>query len=70
VQICVRLREQGHRVVLVSSGAIGVGMKRMGLTERGKGLKRKQVGLEHLSLRLEEPALRCVASTDTCPCTI
>jgi hypothetical protein len=29
-------------------------MKRMGLTERGKGLKRKQVGLERLSLRMEE----------------
>lgn len=41
-QTCVNLRSLGHRVVLVSSGAIGVGMKRMGLTHRGKGLKRKQ----------------------------
>jgi glutamate 5-kinase len=30
-------------VVLVSSGAIGVGLRRMGLKERGKGLSHKQV---------------------------
>lgn len=31
-----------HKVVLVSSGAIGVGLRRMELKERGKGLQRKQ----------------------------
>lgn len=31
-----------HRVILVSSGAIGVGLRRMDLRERGKGLGRKQ----------------------------
>ncbi|KAJ9110479.1 hypothetical protein QFC19_001605 [Naganishia cerealis] len=36
------LRSLGHRVVLVSSGAIGVGMRTMSLRERGKGLQRKQ----------------------------
>ncbi|KAI5452257.1 Glutamate 5-kinase [Naganishia albida] len=36
------LRSLGHRVVLVSSGAIGVGMRTMSLKERGKGLQRKQ----------------------------
>ncbi|WVQ78642.1 glutamate 5-kinase [Cryptococcus sp. DSM 104549] len=42
VETVVALREQGHRVVLVSSGAIGVGLRRMGLKERGKGLHQKQ----------------------------
>lgn len=39
----MKLRAQGHRVVLVSSGAIGVGLRRMDLKERGKGLHQKQV---------------------------
>lgn len=38
-----KLKAMGHRVVIVSSGAIGVGMKRMGIRERGKGLQAKQV---------------------------
>lgn len=43
VETVVKLRAQGHRVVLVSSGAIGVGLRRMDLKERGKGLHQKQV---------------------------
>lgn len=43
VETVVHLRELGHRVVLCSSGAIGVGLRRMGLKERGKGLSHKQV---------------------------
>ncbi|BEI98867.1 hypothetical protein CcaverHIS631_0311660 [Cutaneotrichosporon cavernicola] len=42
VETVVKLRAQGHRVVLVSSGAIGVGLRHMGLKDRGKGLSRKQ----------------------------
>ncbi|ORY22700.1 Aspartate/glutamate/uridylate kinase [Naematelia encephala] len=42
VETVIKLREAGHRVVLVSSGAIGVGLRRMGLKERGKGLSHKQ----------------------------
>lgn len=42
VETVVKLRELGHRVVICSSGAIGVGMKHMRLKERGKGLHRKQ----------------------------
>ncbi|WWD16345.1 glutamate 5-kinase [Kwoniella shandongensis] len=42
VETVVTLRSQGHRVVLVSSGAIGVGLRRMNLRERGKGLQQKQ----------------------------
>jgi hypothetical protein len=45
VETVVRLRSQGHKVVLVSSGAIGVGMKRMELPARPKGLAAVQVGL-------------------------
>ncbi|TYJ53295.1 glutamate 5-kinase [Cryptococcus floricola] len=42
VETVVKLRDQGHRVVLVSSGAIGVGLRRMNLKERGKELHKKQ----------------------------
>ncbi|WWC99438.1 glutamate 5-kinase [Kwoniella sp. B9012] len=42
VETVVSLRAQGHRVVLVSSGAIGVGLRRMDLRGRGKGLSQKQ----------------------------
>jgi glutamate 5-kinase len=43
VETVVALREDGHKVVLVSSGAIGVGLKRMNLPARPKGLAAKQV---------------------------
>ncbi|QHG15180.1 glutamate 5-kinase [Nostoc sp. ATCC 53789] len=36
------LRTQGHRVILVSSGAVGVGCARLGLTERPKAIALKQ----------------------------
>ena len=36
------LRQQGHRVILVSSGAVGVGCARLGLTERPKAMALKQ----------------------------
>jgi glutamate 5-kinase len=39
------LRAQGHRVVLVSSGAIGMGLKRMKLSKRPKALADKQARL-------------------------
>ena len=44
VETVVRLRSQGHKLVLVSSGAIGVGMQRMELPARPKGLAAVQVG--------------------------
>lgn len=40
--IC-QLRGAGHRVVLVSSGAIGMGLKRMSLDKKPKALADKQV---------------------------
>jgi hypothetical protein len=42
VETVVHLRSQGHRIVLVSSGAIGVGLKRMDIPERPKHLSGKQ----------------------------
>ncbi|AFY31189.1 glutamate 5-kinase [Calothrix sp. PCC 7507] len=36
------LRQQRHRVILVSSGAVGVGCARLGLTERPKAIALKQ----------------------------
>ncbi|KAG5727387.1 putative glutamate 5-kinase [Termitomyces sp. T112] len=42
VETVVNLRSQGHKVVLVSSGAIAVGLKRMELPSRPKNLSGKQ----------------------------
>ncbi|KDQ18643.1 hypothetical protein BOTBODRAFT_63528 [Botryobasidium botryosum FD-172 SS1] len=42
VETVVRLRSEGHKVVLVSSGAIGVGMKRMELGTRPRILAKTQ----------------------------
>ncbi|KAK9819850.1 hypothetical protein WJX72_003212 [[Myrmecia] bisecta] len=54
-RICETVRDlhaAGHRVVLVSSGAVGVGCQRLGLTTRPTGLAQKQalaaVGQVHL----------------------
>ncbi len=42
VEVLSTLRRQGNRVVLVSSGAVGVGCARLGLTERPKAIALKQ----------------------------
>nr|WP_199306539.1 glutamate 5-kinase [Pseudanabaena sp. FACHB-2040] len=42
VETLCQLRRDGHRVVLVSSGAVGVGCRRLGLTERPKTISMKQ----------------------------
>jgi glutamate 5-kinase len=42
VEILSHLRQQGHQVILVSSGAVGVGCARLGLTERPKTIAMKQ----------------------------
>lgn len=42
VETVVHLRSLGHKVVLVSSGAIGVGLKRMEMPSRPKSLSGKQ----------------------------
>ncbi|PPR06222.1 hypothetical protein CVT24_000613 [Panaeolus cyanescens] len=42
VETVVELKRQGHKVVLVSSGAIGVGLKRMDMDSRPKHLSGKQ----------------------------
>ena len=43
VETAVKLRKDGHRVVIVSSGAIGVGLRRMDVEKRPKHLPRNQV---------------------------
>lgn len=45
VETVIQLKNQGHKVVLVSSGAIGVGLKRMDMPSRPKNLSGKQVCL-------------------------
>lgn len=42
VETVVNLRSQGHKVVLVSSGAIGVGLRTMNIPQRPKSLSKKQ----------------------------
>jgi glutamate 5-kinase len=42
VEVLCQLQSQGHRVVLVSSGAVGVGCARLGLAERPRTMSLKQ----------------------------
>jgi glutamate 5-kinase len=42
VETIVDLRDRGHQIVLVSSGAVGVGAARLGMTERPKTISLKQ----------------------------
>ncbi|PLB37247.1 glutamate 5-kinase [Aspergillus candidus] len=42
VETAAKLRREGHHVVLVSSGAVGVGLRRMDIDERPKNLPRIQ----------------------------
>ncbi|HEY9657243.1 MAG TPA: glutamate 5-kinase [Allocoleopsis sp.] len=42
VETLSQLRHQGHQVILVSSGAVGVGCARLGLTERPRTISMKQ----------------------------
>jgi glutamate 5-kinase len=42
VETLSRLQQQGHRVVLVSSGAVGVGCARLGLSDRPRTIALKQ----------------------------
>jgi hypothetical protein len=43
VETAAKLHRDGHNVVLVSSGAVGVGLRRMDVDERPKHLPRIQV---------------------------
>ena len=52
VETVARLRAGGHKVVLVSSGAIGVGLQRMSMPARPKSLSGKQAS-QHLSISFE-----------------
>ncbi|XXH05063.1 ribosome biosynthesis protein nip7 [Hypoxylon texense] len=42
VETAVRLRKDGHKVIIVSSGAIGVGLRRMDVDKRPKHLSKLQ----------------------------
>ncbi|MBF2085226.1 glutamate 5-kinase [Thermoleptolyngbya sp. C42_A2020_037] len=42
VEALCQLRRQGHQVILVSSGAVGVGCARLGMTERPRTIAMKQ----------------------------
>jgi len=57
VETVVRLKSQGHKVVLVSSGAIGVGLKRMEIPIRPKNLSGKQASRTFLAFLSEVRAV-------------
>lgn len=42
VETLTKLRHQGHRLILVSSGAVGIGCARLNLTERPRKINQKQ----------------------------
>jgi glutamate 5-kinase len=48
VKTAVQLHKDGHKVIIVSSGAIGVGLRRMDLEKRPKYLPRIQVSAIYL----------------------
>lgn len=48
VETAVKLRKDGHKVIIVSSGAIGVGLRRMDLDKRPKHLPRIQARDLHI----------------------
>ena len=58
VEMVIALREAGHRVVVVSSGAVGVGCQRLGLSEPPSELSKRQalaaVGQIHLMKMYDE----------------
>jgi glutamate 5-kinase len=42
IETLTQLRHQGHRLILVSSGAVGIGCARLNLTERPRKINQKQ----------------------------
>lgn len=58
VETAVKLHKDGHKVIIVSSGAIGVGLRRMDLDKRPKHLPRIQV-ICCLTLRKELVLISC-----------
>jgi glutamate 5-kinase len=58
MQVVHDLHAKGHKVVIVSSGAVGVGAQRLGLTTRPKEIAQKQalaaVGQVHLMRYYED----------------
>ena len=54
-----RLRRDGHKVIIVSSGAIGIGLRRMDIEKKPKQLSKIQVS-PYLSLRVDVQALAAI----------
>lgn len=47
-ETAVKLHKDGHKVIIVSSGAVGVGLRRMDVDKRPKHLPRVQVYLPRI----------------------
>ncbi|PNP47631.1 hypothetical protein TGAMA5MH_01454 [Trichoderma gamsii] len=63
VDTAVKLRKDGHRVVIVSSGAIGVGLRRMDVAKRPKHLAQLQARPLQSTLDLSLGILTMILST-------
>ena len=50
VETAVKLRQDGHRVIIVSSGAIAVGLQRMDVAKKPKNLPRIQVRAQNAAI--------------------
>lgn len=51
VETAVKLRQDGHRVIIVSSGAIAVGLQRMDIAKKPKNLPRIQVRTRNAAIQ-------------------
>ena len=54
VETSCRLRREGHRVIIVSSGAIGIGLRRMDIEKKPKRLATVQVRRSPVGMRFAE----------------
>ena len=53
VETAIKLRRDGHRVVIVSSGAIAIGLQRMTIAKKPKHLAQVQVSYIEVSLIID-----------------
>jgi len=69
VQLIVALKDQGHSVVLVSSGAVGFGLLRLALKEKPKELSKIQaaaaIGQGRLFAKFQVPIAQVLLTRDT-----
>ena len=63
VSTAVTLKQQGHRVIIVSSGAIGMGLRRMHQDKRPKHLAKLQVRFSGVTALADFPKWKLIKAT-------